>query len=171
MAGLGMRLAERLNGGSRRHGAVSRRMCPGLWPGLDAAEVPIGSVTNGVHAPTWVAAEILDLRAGRSEQAVPADDPPPEDGPAWTRIAAAAPERIWEIRRLLRARLVAEARRRLRASWRQRGASDAALTWIDDALDENVLTIGFPRRWPSHNRPTPLLSPPPPPPPPAPPPP
>ncbi len=158
MAVMGMRLAQRVNGVSRMHGAVSRQMFTGLWPGFDAAEVPIGSVTNGVHAPTWVAAEILDLGAGRSEQAVPADDPPPEDGPAWTRIAAAAPERIWEIRRLLRARLVAEARRRLRASWRQRGASDAELTWIDDALDENVLTIGFARRVPSYKRLTLMLS-------------
>jgi starch phosphorylase len=65
---------------------------------------------------------------------------------------------LWETRRLLRGRLVAETRRRLRASWRQRGASDAELTWIDDVLDENVLTIGFARRVPSYKRLTLMLN-------------
>ena len=53
---------------------------------------------------------------------------------------------------------MAETRRRLRASWRQRGASDAELTWIDDVLDENVLTIGFARRVPSYKRLTLMLN-------------
>src|SRR5438270_508342 len=65
---------------------------------------------------------------------------------------------LWETRRRLRARLVAETRRRLRASWRQRGASGAELTWIDDVLDENVLTIGFARRVPSYKRLTLMLN-------------
>jgi starch phosphorylase len=59
---------------------------------------------------------------------------------------------------MLRARLVAETRRRLRASWRQRGASGAELTWIDDVLDEDVLTIGFARRVPSYKRLTLMLN-------------
>ena len=50
-----MRLAQRVNGVSKLHGSVSRTMFCGLWPGFDIAEVPITSVTNGVHAPTWVA--------------------------------------------------------------------------------------------------------------------
>ena len=59
---------------------------------------------------------------------------------------------------MLRARLVAETRRRLRASWRQRGASGAELTWIDDVLDPDVLTIGFARRVPSYKRLTLMLN-------------
>src|SRR4029077_21186281 len=71
MAVMGMRLAQRVNGVSRLHGAVSRAMFSGLWPGFDVDEVPIGSVTNGVHAPTWVAAQMVDLAsvAGRSADA------------------------------------------------------------------------------------------------------
>ena len=109
MAVMGMRLAQRVNGVSKLHGEVSREMFAGLWPGFDAAEVPIGSVTNGVHAPTWVAREILDLAAGAAEPtpaaatSCPADEPP-----FWERVAQADPARLWEIRRaLLRARLVA----------------------------------------------------------------
>jgi glycogen phosphorylase len=139
MAVMGMRLAQRVNGVSVLHGQVSREMFAGLWPGFDTAEVPIGSITNGVHAPTWVAREILDL--GDSQSA-----------------AAADAARLWEIRHQLRARLVTETRRRLRESWQQRGASGAELTWIDDVLDENVLTIGFARRVPSYKRLTLMLN-------------
>lgn len=154
MAVMGMRLAQRVNGVSRLHGQVSRDMFAGLWPGFDHDEVPIGSITNGVHAATWVAPEILGLAAG--------DGPPPggrlpEDGQAWERVAATGPARIWEIRRLLRGRLVNEARQRLRASWRQRGSSDAELGWISEVLDEKVLTIGFARRVPSYKRLTLML--------------
>jgi glycogen phosphorylase len=150
MAVMGMRLAQRVNGVSALHGQVSRQMFTGLWPGFDTAEVPIGSVTNGVHGPTWVAPEILRLAQGGESQDLA------EDEAAWER-AAADPAGIFAVRSLLRARLVAETRRRLRASWIQRGASDAELTWIDDALDENVLTIGFARRVPSYKRLTMML--------------
>ena len=61
MAVMGMRLAQRVNGVSVLHGAVSREMFGGLWPGFDTDEVPIGSITNGVHAETWVAPELIDL--------------------------------------------------------------------------------------------------------------
>jgi glycogen phosphorylase len=139
MAVMGMRLAQRVNGVSLLHGQVSREMFAGLWPGFDTAEVPIGSITNGVHAPTWVAREVSEL--GDSQSA-----------------AATDAGRLWEIRRQLRARLVTETRRRLRESWQQRGASGAELTWIDDVLDENVLTIGFARRVPSYKRLTLMLN-------------
>jgi glycogen phosphorylase len=150
MAVMGMRLAQRVNGVSKLHGEVSRAMFTGLWPGFDTAEVPIGDVTNGVHGPSWVAAEIMDAAGGDRASTDP-DDPA-----AWER-AASNPRRIWAARGELRARLVAEARLRLRASWRQRGASDAELTWVDDALDKDILTIGFARRAPSYKRLTMML--------------
>jgi starch phosphorylase len=153
MALMGMRLAQRVNGVSRLHGEVSRQMFAGLWPGFDTAEVPIGSVTNGVHAPTWMAHEVLELGGASLEEQEPASDRNLD----WDQIAAAGPARIWAVRAQLRAQLVAETRRRLRASGRQRGFSDAELTWTDDALDENVLTIGFARRVPSYKRLTLML--------------
>ncbi len=154
MAVMGMRLAQRVNGVSQLHGMVSRAMFTGLWPGFDAAEVPIGSVTNGVHAPTWVAPEIIGLGQDPRRGHAPTD---PADDPAFWDRAAADPARLWEVRQVLRARLIEDARSRLRASWRQRGASDAELIWIDSVLDENVLTIGFARRVPSYKRLTMML--------------
>ena len=61
MAHMGLRLAQRANGVSKLHGAVSRGMFGGLWAGFDADEVPIGSVTNGVHGSTWEAREVAGL--------------------------------------------------------------------------------------------------------------
>jgi glycogen phosphorylase len=154
MAVMGMRLAQRVNGVSKLHGQVSREMFTGLWPGFDTSEVPIGSITNGVHSPSWVAGEILTI----AQNGHRAGDPDwlADDAPAWDAVAG-DPVRIFEIRRTLRARLVRHARNRLRASWRQRGASDAELAWISSALDENILTIGFARRVPSYKRLTMML--------------
>ncbi len=154
MAVMGMRLAQRVNGVSKLHGAVSREMFTGLWPGFDTAEVPIGSITNGVHGPSWVATEVLSLAQAGHHAGAP--DWLADDGPAWEAVAA-DPGRIFQIRQVLRARLVAEARFRLRASWQQRGASEAELAWISGALDENILTIGFARRVPSYKRLTMML--------------
>jgi len=154
MAVMGMRLAQRVNGVSKLHGAVSREMFTGLWPGFDTSEVPIGSVTNGVHGPSWVAPEILSL--AQNGHHAGAADWLADDAPAWEAVAA-DPGRIFQIRQVLRARMVAEARARLRASWQQRGASDAELAWISAALDENILTIGFARRVPSYKRLTMML--------------
>ncbi|WP_204018046.1 alpha-glucan family phosphorylase [Sphaerimonospora thailandensis] len=149
MAVMGMRLAQRVNGVSELHGHVSREMFRGLWPGFDVDEVPIGSITNGVHAPTWVGREIIELvgaEAGR------------EGMEGWDRVRKLPDSDIWRIRGDLRARLVVEARKRLRRSWRQRGAAEAELGWVDEALDPEALTIGFARRVPSYKRLTLMLS-------------
>ncbi|MCT4354312.1 alpha-glucan family phosphorylase [Streptomyces sp. Je 1-79] len=133
MAAMGLRLAQRANGVSTLHGSVSRGMFAGLWPGFDPEEVPIGSITNGVHAPTWTAPEV----GRRGEEA---DD-----------------RELWELRRTLREQLVTEVRERVRHSWRQRGAGTAELGWTDTVLDPDVLTIGFARRVPSYKRLTLML--------------
>lgn len=157
MAVMGLRLAQRANGVSTLHGQVSRQMFAGLWPGFDAEEVPITSVTNGVHAPTWVAPEVMRLGArqvgaGRAEDALTVGG-----SRRWDAVDGIAAADIWELRRTLREQLVEEVRGRLRASWRERGAGTAELGWIDSVLDPDVLTIGFARRVPSYKRLTLML--------------
>ncbi|MEV8596879.1 glycosyltransferase family 1 protein [Streptomyces sp. NPDC052012] len=157
MAVMGLRLAQRANGVSLLHGQVSREMFAGLWPGFDPEEVPITSVTNGVHAPTWVAPEVFRLGARqigtqRAEEALSVGD-----SDRWDSVADIPDQDIWDLRRNLRELLVMEVRERLRASWRQRGAGTAELGWIDGVLDPDVLTIGFARRVPSYKRLTLML--------------
>ncbi|MEV5003731.1 alpha-glucan family phosphorylase [Nocardioides sp. LML1-1-1.1] len=152
MAVMGFRLAQRANGVSQLHGHVSRGMFNGLWPAFDEAEVPITSITNGVHAPTWVAPEVLALGAAQG------GDPEGDDTEAfWAAFDKVPGPDVWGTKRALRERLVADARRRLRKSWEKRGAAPAELGWIDEALDPDVLTIGFARRVPSYKRLTLML--------------
>ena len=151
MAVMGLRLAGRANGVSLLHGEVSRGMFSGLWPGFDAADVPITSITNGVHAPTWVAREVMDLaRETVGSELV-------ESARGWEAIADVPEDRIWETKRVLREHLVQMTRARLRRSWMARGAAPAELTWIDDVMDPDILTIGFARRVPSYKRLTLML--------------
>ncbi|CCH78819.1 Glycogen phosphorylase [Nostocoides japonicum T1-X7] len=151
MAVMGLRLAQRANGVSQLHGIVSREMFDGLWPGFDDTEVPITSITNGVHAGTWVDHRVFELAAryiGTTE--VERDD-------AWHLAATVPRDAIWATKRELRSGLVTEARRRLRSSWKKRGASPAELGWVDDVLDPDVCTIGFARRVPTYKRLTLML--------------
>jgi glycogen phosphorylase len=142
MAHMGLRLAQRSNGVSQLHGAVSRAMFRGLWPQFDVEEVPIGSVTNGVHGPTWAARELAGV-LGESD-----------DGSA----ALSAPDCVlWELRCMLRAKLVQEVRRRVRAAWLERGASAPELGWTSRIFDPQVLTMGFARRVPTYKRLTLML--------------
>ncbi|MEU0343402.1 glycosyltransferase family 1 protein [Streptomyces bobili] len=157
MAVMGLRLAQRANGVSLLHGQVSREMFAGLWPGFDAEEVPITSVTNGVHAPTWVAPEVLRLGARQIGDQRAGDALSVGGSDRWDSVADIADQDIWDLRRDLREQLVMEVRQRLRASWRQRGAGTAELGWIDGVLDPDVLTIGFARRVPSYKRLTLML--------------
>ncbi|MBS4100815.1 alpha-glucan family phosphorylase [Tsukamurella paurometabola] len=136
MAHMGFRLAQRANGVSKLHGAVSREMFAGLWPGFEPAEVPIGSVTNGVHHGTW--ADRLVAERATDPLSMPDDA-------------------LWRLRTVLRHRLVDEVRTRTRAAWRERGAVDAELGWTDRMFDPEVLTIGFARRVSTYKRLTLML--------------
>ncbi|MEO8888995.1 MAG: alpha-glucan family phosphorylase [Jatrophihabitantaceae bacterium] len=151
MAHMGLRLGQRANGVSLLHGEVSRGMFADLWPGFDHAEVPISSITNGVHAPTWMAREILEL----AEREVGATAV--ADGEGWKAVDQVGDSELWRIRNELRERLVGEVRRRVHASSLVRGMSEAELAWTASVFDPDVLTIGFARRVPSYKRLTLML--------------
>jgi starch phosphorylase len=136
MAHMGLRLAQRANGVSKLHGEVSREMFHGMWPGFDTAEVPITSVTNGVHGPTWAAPATLDLIDNET---------------------SISDRRLWSLRCELRTRLVTEVRRRVRAAWLTRGASALELDWTESVFDPDVLTVGFARRAATYKRLTLML--------------
>jgi glycogen phosphorylase len=135
------------------HGEVSRDMFRDLWPDFPADEVPIGSITNGVHAHTWTSPEIDDIltRYVRPEWH--------EAGPEqWARVAQVPDDELWRAREQGRERLVAFVRRRLRESPTHHNGSAGEVSWADQALDPRVLTIGFARRFATYKRANLLLT-------------
>ena len=149
MAVMGLRLAQRANGVSQLHGEVSRGMFGQLWPGFDAADVPITSVTNGVHAPTWTD----PLMSGLVHERLGHFDTTAADW-AGERISDAD---LWEVRRAMREQLVQDARCRVKAAWAEENPGIVAPAWMDALLDPEVLTIGFARRVPTYKRLTLML--------------
>jgi starch phosphorylase len=135
---LALRLADVSVGVSRLHGAVSRRLWRDAWPGIKETHVPIGSITNGVHLPTWVADDIAALlREYVSEswwELKPGDV-------SWDGVERIPDERLWEVHRKLRHRLV-----------------KYAYTRGGEGLDPDALTIAFSRRFAPYKRATLLMS-------------
>ncbi|WP_089304044.1 alpha-glucan family phosphorylase [Geodermatophilus pulveris] len=154
MAHMGLRLGQRANGVSRLHGHVSRGMFNYLWPGFDQGDVPISSITNGVHAPTWTARELVEMGTQASSQGDPVEAGGEVHFDGVDRIPSGE---LWSTRRMLRGRLVEEVRRRLRDTALSRGAAESEVGWTDSAFDPDVLTIGFARRVPSYKRLTLML--------------
>ena len=137
MAVMGLRLGGRSNGVAQLHGAVSREMFGALWPDLAVDDVPIGAITNGVHAHTWVSDPIDAILR---ESVGPIWDG--ADEASWKGVAGASDDLIWAARRAGRGQLVDFVRSRLG----------------DALLDPDALTIGFARRFATYKRATLLLS-------------
>ncbi|WP_223690281.1 alpha-glucan family phosphorylase [Leifsonia poae] len=150
MAVMGLRLGQHANGVSRLHGDVSRHMFNGLYPGFDPDEVPIDSVTNGVHAPTWTDPMLRAL----AEERLGTDDTTTAD---WANGSAVSDLDLWSVRTRMREQLVGDARRRLQAAWENQNPGGIAPAWMNDLLDPAVLTIGFARRVPTYKRLTLML--------------
>lgn len=136
MAYMGLRMAARSNGVARLHGEVSRDMFGPLWPALATPEIPIGHVTNGVHARSWVSDRVDELLS----QTI-GDDWHLADQHDWERVRHLDHRQIWDVRNQGRRELVAMVREQLGA----------------DLLDPDVLTIGFARRFATYKRSTLLL--------------
>ena len=151
MAALGIRLAARVNGVSRLHGDVAREMFAVHFPGFEPAEVPIGHITNGVHAETWTGPEFAALYEGRI------GDGFGQQMHGYAAMAECSDDELEGARDAARARLVHDVRRRLRTTWSGRGLRDGQLGFIDGILDPHALTIGFARRVPTYKRLTLML--------------
>jgi starch phosphorylase len=149
MTVLGMRLAAHRNGVSQLHGAVCRRMWHEIWPELSENDVPILSITNGVHVPTWASPQVcrlLDRYLGKNWL----ED---HDNPAiWEQIDDIPDDTLWLMRRWLKHKLIAFVQNRARSRWcRDCGSPSQALA-MGALLDPDVLTLGFSRRFTEYKR-------------------
>ncbi len=149
MTVLALKLANVSNGVSKLHGSVSRRMWKELWPELPAGEVPITSITNGVHTQSWLApefAQLYDRYLGIQWEGRPTDFA------IWKRVEQIPDGELWRTHERGRERLVALARARLRAQLKRRGSPPSEVEGADEVLDPDALTIGFARRFATYKR-------------------
>jgi starch phosphorylase len=149
MAVMGLRLAQRANGVSQLHGDVSRGMFGALWEGFDQDDVPITSVTNGVHAPTWT--DPLMVALAKEKLGTYSTD-----SCDWNSESVTDSD-LWGVRRAMREQLVHDARARTIAAWAEQNPGIGAPSWMNELLDPDVLTIGFARRVPTYKRLTLML--------------
>jgi glycogen phosphorylase len=124
-------------------------MWAGLWPWRSEEEIPIGHITNGVHVPTWLAAQMRVLydRVLPMNWYLRTGEPQ-----VWAGFEQVTPGELWETHQSLKNRLIIYARTRLAAQAQRRGLSDAVVEKLGQALDPEALTIGFARRFAPYKR-------------------
>ncbi|HKV82969.1 MAG TPA: alpha-glucan family phosphorylase [Ktedonobacterales bacterium] len=151
MTVLALRLSAQHNGVSRLHGEVSRKMWRFLWPDAELDEVPIGSITNGVHTATWLAPRMDALyRHHLGDEWYDRLD----DAALWDGVAEIPDGELWETHRELKGALIEYARRRLARQRLRVGEGAAAVASVEALLDPNALTLGFARRFATYKRAT-----------------
>lgn len=151
MTVLAFRLSSYRNGVSKLHGEVSRNMWQSLWPGLPKSEIPIESITNGVHIASHISQQ---LRALEDNYMGPRRLEEPHDQSVWETIDHIPAEELWRVHERRRERLVAFARQRLRRQLQRETASSIDMARADEVLTSDALTIGFARRFATYKRAT-----------------
>jgi starch phosphorylase len=152
MTVLALRLTGKHNGVSALHGHVSRRMWQFLWPGLDTEEVPIGSITNGIHTFSWIAPNMnelygryLDADWGRYV----------DQQEFWNEHINDLPdEELWKVHQQCKETLIAYARQRLKQQHLRLGEGSVQIAEFDHILQPDALIIGFARRFATYKRAT-----------------
>ena len=145
---LALRMSRHSNGVSKLHGEVSRSLWKDVWNGVPVHEVPITSVTNGIHTKTWMAPEFSALYRkylGEWEERITEPD-------FWRRVIDIPDSELWETHQQLKHRLVEFVRERVRIRRERIGDSPEAIRNVNRILDPEVLTIGFARRFATYKR-------------------
>jgi starch phosphorylase len=149
MTVLALRNASFANGVSRLHGEVARTMWKDLWPGLPQAEVPITSITNGIHTRSWISHDMAELFL---RYLGPRFTENPGDASVWDRIDSIPASELWRIHQIRKERLVFFVRKRLAGQLRRQGAGPASQRTAEEVLDPQALTMGFSRRFATYKR-------------------
>ncbi len=145
---LALRTSRHANGVSELHGAVSRGLWKDVWSGVPQEEVPITSITNGVHTKTWMAPEfsaLYEKYMGDWEENLLDED-------FWRGVIDIPDEALWETHQMLKARLINFVRERARRQRERLGESPENIRKANRLLDPEILTIGFARRFATYKR-------------------
>jgi starch phosphorylase len=149
MTTFSLRLSAYTNSVSRKHGEVTRRMWHHLWPERKDDDVPIISITNGIHVPTWVEPKIELLfnkylgPRWREEQ----DDPA-----VWELIDTIPDQELWKVHYWLKIKLLNFVREQARRRWIENRVNPVNIISNGVLLDPTALTIGFARRFAAYKR-------------------
>ncbi|MEA3225779.1 MAG: alpha-glucan family phosphorylase, partial [Planctomycetota bacterium] len=146
---LAMKLSGFSNGVSKLHGEISRGIWGSLWPGVPIDEVPITSVTNGIHIKNWVSDELDSLY---KRYLGPAYADGTMDKSIWEAVDEIPDEEFWRIHQRCKEQLIVFARNRLKAQMQRRGSYHTELNHAEEVLDPEALTIGFARRFAGYKR-------------------
>ncbi|GJQ63252.1 MAG: alpha-glucan phosphorylase [Melioribacteraceae bacterium] len=149
MAHLAMNTAGFVNGVSKLHGEVSKKLWVDGFKNIPFDEIPIDYVTNGIHTHSHISNEMQDLLLRYLGDKIIQD---PSDIRAWSRIDEIPDEELWRTHERRRERLVAFARRRLRNQIENRGGSPSDIEAAKEVLNASALTIGFARRFATYKR-------------------
>jgi starch phosphorylase len=152
---LALRTSRHANGVSALHGRVSQGLWADVWAGVPQHEVPVGSVTNGVHTKTWVAedfSEIYDRYLGNdwTDRLTDAD--------FWRGVIDIPDEVLWTTHQKLKGRLIDFIRERIRQQRVRLGESPEMVRRASEVLHPEILTVGFARRFATYKRGTLLFS-------------
>ncbi|MFL6438161.1 MAG: alpha-glucan family phosphorylase [Terriglobales bacterium] len=153
MAYLAIRGSGAINGVSKLHGQVSRRIFRVLFPRWAETEVPVTHVTNGVHMPTWDSAEadrLWELACSENRWSGTLANMEKD-------VTAVSDSDLWQLRSDSRKTVVDYVRRLYVRQLAARGASSEDLEQAALILDDNILTLGFARRFVAYKRPNLLL--------------
>ncbi len=149
MSYLASNLSQGINGVSKLHGDVSKTVLKELYKGYLEKELEIGYVTNGVHYSTWTAPEWKAIH----KEYFGTDFPESQlNFDVWDQIYQVPDEKIWELRTILRKKLIDYIKERFSDSWIKRNENPKLITDVMGQLDPNVLTIGFARRFATYKR-------------------
>lgn len=149
MTALGMRLAGWKNAVSKVHEAVTRKMWHGLWPQIREEDLPVTSVTNGVHAPTWIAGELSELF---DHYLGPEWIDHYDEIPFWNRVREIPDEELWNVHTYLKRKFLTFVREWARGRWTDDAVEPRQVIAMGTLLDPDALTIGFARRFTGYKR-------------------
>jgi glycogen phosphorylase len=149
---LAMKYSAYINGVSKLHRTVSKSMWQDVWPNIPKKEIPIKSITNGVHTASWVSHEHNDLYKKHIYKPNGKSDWDPSDISNWNKVDSIPNDEFWQTHKARKEKLFALIRKRFKRQLDRLGYDQTVLDDVDNMLDPNAFTIGFARRFASYKR-------------------
>lgn len=149
MSVLASNLSQEVNGVSWLHGEVTKDILADMWPGYMPNELHIGYVTNGVHFPTWAATKLKEMYYQHFGEPFRNGDYGKEN---WDKVYEIPDKELWDARLYLKGRLIRKIRYRLADPAQFRFDSPRQMVQVQESIKNDVLTIGFARRFATYKR-------------------